>query len=177
MSAHKLPHLWLIGITGVGKSSVGKLAARELQLPFVDLDTEIEKDAGVPIAEIWQDEGEAAFRDRESRMIKHLGSQPSSLIATGGGSVLNEANVDEMKGSGLVIWIRDTVSAVAGRIQRVDSRPVLGDGDVGQRLAELLAERGPIYMRTADGIIDRSGKPKDQLAGEIANFYRNRSNA
>lgn len=171
------PHLWLIGITGVGKTSLGKKAAKALSLPFLDLDKEIEKKEGRPIHAIWNEDGEEAFRKLETLAVETAASRAPSVISTGGGVVLAEQNCATMASTGLVVWIRDTVSAVVGRIQKVEDRPILGDGDIAGRLAELLSERSPIYMRAADGIIDRAGKSADQLADEIANFYRNRTNA
>lgn len=135
----------LVGLMGVGKSTVGRRLARRLYLPFVDADEEIEVAAGMTIAEIFDRFGEAYFRDGERRVIQRLIDGTPKVIATGGGAFVNEHTRALILGHAIAVWLHAEVDVLAERVRRRDTRPLLRDRDAGAVLAELARIRNPIY--------------------------------
>ena len=143
-------NLYLIGPMGTGKTAVGKYLARQLALPFFDSDAEIEKLAGVDITYIFEQEGEAGFRDREKAVIAALVKQEPLVMATGGGAVLAAENRELLHTTGIVIYLETSVGQQLNRVRGGRGRPLLKDADLSQRLAELRAVREPLYRQIAD---------------------------
>jgi len=135
----------LIGLMGVGKSTVGRRLAKRLQLPFVDADSEIEDAAGMSISEIFSRFGEDYFRAGERRVIARLIDGTPKVIATGGGAFINEDTRRLILESALAIWLDASPSVLAERVARRDTRPLLRDRDPLQVLTELAEARNPIY--------------------------------
>ncbi|MGN6375784.1 MAG: shikimate kinase [Sphingomonas sp.] len=135
----------LVGLMGVGKSTVGRRLASRLGLPFVDADTEIETAAGMTIAEIFDSFGEAYFRDGERRVIARLLDGQPKVIATGGGAFINDETRALILETGLAIWLDAAVDVLVDRVQRRDTRPLLRHRDPGEVLSELAKKRNPIY--------------------------------
>src|SRR5580700_9493300 len=119
----------LVGLSGVGKSSIGRRLAAQLGMPFRDADAEVEAAAGRPIAEIFQQYGESAFRDGERRVIARLLAEPPHVLATGGGAFMNPETRALIKAHALSIWLKADIEVLARRVARKESRPLLAGRD------------------------------------------------
>ena len=160
-------HLWLIGMMGAGKTAVGRRVADDLGMPFVDVDEEIAARLGCSIGQLWGRQGEQAFRDLEAAALAGLAEGPPSVIATGGGAVLREANVTVMRASGTVIWLRAAPEVLAARVGRGGGRPLLAEGEPIERLAAILDERRERYEAAAHRCVDGDAATVAALAGEV----------
>ena len=135
----------LVGLMGVGKSTVGKRLATRLALPFVDADTAIEEAAGMTIPEIFARFGEAHFRDGERRVIARLMDGQAKVIATGGGAFVNDETRALILAEALAVWLDAPIDVLVDRVRRRDNRPLLRDRDPAEVLRELAAVRTPLY--------------------------------
>jgi shikimate kinase len=135
----------LIGLMGVGKSTVGRRLAQRLNLPFVDADDEIVAAAGMPITEIFERYGEPYFRDGERRVIARLIDGTPKVIATGGGAFMNAATRALILDKAIAIWLDADVDTLVARVKRRDTRPLLKGRDPRTVLTALAAERNPVY--------------------------------
>ncbi len=143
---------------GAGKSRVGKRLAERLHLPFVDADQEIEREAGRSVSELFATVGEAAFRERERRMIGRLLAGPVSVIASGGGAYLDPATRAEIRARGRSVWLRADLETLVERTSRSNRRPLLEGVDKRAKLSELMEHRYPIYAE-ADLVVDSHSGP------------------
>lgn len=161
--------LVLIGFMGAGKSSVAKCYSRLYGLPLVDTDQRIEELAGMPIRQIFETQGEQAFRDFETRMLEELLEEPGDrVISVGGGLPLREENRRLISCLGTVVYLEAAPETILKRLgPDVSSRPMLKAPDVGARVKELLAQRGPIYSQAARRVVDTNGRRVEEIAGEI----------
>lgn len=141
--------IFLIGPMGAGKTTVGRQLARRLNLPFYDSDREIEAACGVDIPTIFDFEGEAGFRRRETRMIDLLTRQEKIILATGGGAVLREENRHCLKTRGTVVFLDVNIDVQVERTSHNDSRPLLNTGDARATLIKMSHHRNPIYRSVA----------------------------
>ena len=148
----------LVGLPGVGKSTVGRHLARSLQRPFFDSDAEIEREIGCTIREFFEREGEARFRDIEQRVIQALTALPDAVLATGGGAVLREASREGLHSASTVVYLRSTPEDLFRRLRHDTHRPLLQVRDPLRKLRELFAERDPLYRKTAHFTIE-TGRP------------------
>ena len=156
----------LIGMPGCGKSAVGRLLADMLNMKFVDTDELVEREAGMAIPDIFRQFGEAAFRDRESRAAKTAADMEGAVIATGGGMVLRQENMQVLSATGVVFFRDRAVEDIAG--QDMTGRPLVGtDTD---RLYKLYEQRIGLYRQYADHIISDTQTPQ-QAAERIAALY------
>ena len=159
-------NLYLVGMMGSGKSSVGRHLAEGLNYRFIDADTSLEQVAGRSIPEIFASEGESGFRALESAVLNQIASWHSLVVATGGGVVTQPANWGELH-QGVVVWL-DAPDAIL--LQRLEAdptpRPLMEAEDRAERLAALLAERRPLYAQ-ADLQILQDGRPPEQVAEQI----------
>jgi shikimate kinase len=160
-------NLILIGPTGSGKTAVGRQLARELGLKFVDSDHEIEKRTGVEIGYIFEKEGEAGFRDRETEMIKELAELEGVVIATGGGAVLREVNRRVIADGGVVVYLKTDVGEQLRRTARTRKRPLLNSKNPRKVLEEMAALRGPFYEAIADITFDTSNQRVRSVAASV----------
>ncbi len=135
----------LVGLMGVGKSTVGRRLAARLKLPFVDADEEIEAAAGMTVAEIFDRFGEPYFRDGERRVIARLMDGKPKVIATGGGAFINDETRALILAEATAIWLDADPQVLAERVKRRDTRPLLRGRDPHAVLTELAAKRNPIY--------------------------------
>lgn len=149
----------LCGFMGCGKSTVGKRAARRLGLEFVDMDTYIEKKAGMSISDIFANYGEAEFRRMETEAAKELSERSGLLIATGGGAVLNPANVAAFKSGGVVVLLEVSATTVIDRLKNSTTRPLLQRPDRESAVRELMAARKDAYHSAASIIINGNFSP------------------
>lgn len=146
----------LVGLMGVGKSTVGRRLARRLHLPFADGDVEIEAAAGMTVSEIFARLGEPEFRAGEARVMRRLLEGEQRVLATGGGAILNPETRALMKRRATTVWMRADLDVVAQRVQRRDTRPLLRGRDPLEALEALAEVRYPIYA-TADVTVDVAG--------------------
>lgn len=144
------PNLVLVGPMGAGKSTVGRLLAERFGLRFLDLDTEIEARCGVEIPRIFECEGEAGFRRRESALLAELLDAHACVLATGGGAILDAENRRRMRARGFVVYLQVDIAAQLARLARDRTRPLLATGDREDVLTRLARERGPLYTEVAD---------------------------
>jgi shikimate kinase len=141
--------IFLIGMMGAGKSTIGRLLAAGLGFEFVDADRELEHRAGTSVSNIFELEGEAAFRAREAHLLQELTARAQIVLATGGGVVLDAHNRQLLHSRGLVIYLQANVEEIARRTRGDQARPLLQVADRRERIEALLAERGPLYKQTA----------------------------
>ncbi len=141
--------IFLIGMMGVGKTTIGRMLARQTGLQFVDCDRELEARSGATIATMFEVEGEEAFRRREAALLDELTRRPGIVLATGGGAVLLPESRERLRGRGLVIYLQSGVDEILRRTQTDRSRPLLQSTDRRARVEELLRLRQPLYESTA----------------------------
>ena len=161
-----MPHpknnnIFLVGLMGAGKTTIGRQLARKLGKRFLDSDHEIEARTGASIPWIFEIEGEASFRRREADVIRELTAQDDLVLATGGGAVLNPASRALLAERGTVIYLRASIGSILQRTSHDKNRPLLQTADPRARLEELLAQRDPLYREIADLVID-TGRPNVQ---------------
>ncbi len=137
----------LVGLMGVGKTTVGRRLAQRLGLPFVDADAEIERAAGMTIADIFARFGEAHFRDGERRVIARLVDGSPKVVATGGGAFVNDGTRALILAKAIAVWLDADIDTLVERVGRRNHRPLLTGKDPGAVLAELAAKRNPIYAQ------------------------------
>ena len=135
----------LVGLMGVGKSSVGRRLASALDLPFRDADSEVETAAGRSISDIFADLGEAAFREGERRVIARLLDQPPHVLATGGGAFMNDQTRALIKAKSISVWLKADLEVLVRRVGRKDTRPLLAGQDPMAVLAAQAEARYPAY--------------------------------
>jgi len=148
----------LVGLPGAGKSAVGRRLGQRLQLPFIDSDNVIEQRIGCSIRDFFEREGEASFRDIEQQVIADLAQGADGVVATGGGSVLREANRATLRGSFHVIYLRSSPEDLFRRLRHDVKRPLLQVADPLGRLRELHGARDPLYREIAHDIVE-TGRP------------------
>jgi shikimate kinase len=161
------------GFMATGKSSVGKALAARLAYAFVDLDTLIEGEAGMPISQIFATQGEERFRAMESRMIEQAACRDACVIATGGGAILNPRNLEALKRSGVVIALTAKPETILERLGTGEDRPMLWGGEKLERIRFLLAERAPAYAK-ADLSVDTTERSIPQVVDHILGALRAR---
>jgi len=146
----------LVGMMGVGKSSVGRRLAPRLSIPFVDADTVIEKAAGMSIADIFASHGEADFRNGEARVIVRLLESGPQVLATGGGAFMNLETRSGIRAKGVSVWLKAEFEVLMKRVKRRSTadRPML-QGDVAQRIRHLMDERYPVYAEADVTVMSR----------------------
>jgi shikimate kinase len=148
----------LVGLPGVGKSSVGRRLAAAMNLPFRDADEEIERAAGRTISEIFAERGEAEFREGERRVIARLLEEPPHVLATGGGAFMNSETRQLIKERAVSVWLRADLEVLARRVARKNTRPLLAGDDPLAVLQTLAEQRDPIYGE-ADITVDSVEAP------------------
>ena len=161
-----MPHpknnnIFLVGLMGAGKTTIGRQLARRLGMRFVDSDHEIEARTGASVPWIFEIEGEPSFRRREADMIRDLSKQDNLVLATGGGAVLDPASRALLAERGTVIYLRAAIGSILQRTSHDKNRPLLQTADPRAKLEELLAARDPLYREIADLVID-TGRPNVQ---------------
>lgn len=163
--------LVLVGLMGVGKSTVGRRLAKRLALPFVDADAEIEKAAGCPISDIFEFHGEAAFREGERRVLRRLLEERPAVIATGGGAFIDDETRRHVRQHATSIWLRTDLDTVVKRVKRNTNRPLLRNGDPRKTLEHLMEVRDPIYAE-ADIVVDSSDTAVDKVVDAIVDALK-----
>jgi len=164
--ARKSPHLILVGLPGVGKSTIGRAAAKQLGRVFLDFDQEIEKREGMNIREIFRLKGEDHFRAQEFELTKELSTTGGMVLAPGGGWITQQSSVELLRSAGRIIYLRASPEAVAKRLRRVETRPLLAGRDPVVALRELYAKRQALY-ETADLVLDTERLARQQLIAKL----------
>ena len=151
-------NLFLVGLMGAGKTTIGRQLARRLKLTFIDSDHEIESRTGANIPWIFDIEGEKGFRKRERDVIDELTQQHGVVLATGGGAVLDKRNRNHLSERGIVVYLHTSIEQLVKRTAKDRNRPLLQTGDPRARLEELLTERDPIYREIADLVVETDNR-------------------
>lgn len=149
--------IFLVGMMGAGKTTIGRGLARAMARDFVDLDQELEARCGVRVPVIFEIEGEAGFRRRESQVLEDCTRRRGVVLATGGGAVISQENRQYLSGRGLVVYLRASVEDLYRRTCRDQNRPLLATADPRGRLTDLLQQREPLYQEVADLVIETGG--------------------
>ncbi len=159
--------IFLVGPMGSGKSAVGRRLARELGCEFIDSDEVIEERSGVDIPFIFEREGEAGFRQRESRIIDELTLVPGIVLATGGGSAQDPESRAHLHDRGFVVYLHTSIDQQLKRTRSGHDRPMLKTGDPREILTRLMAIRDPQYREIAHVVIDTDGRRVPSVVREI----------
>ncbi len=161
-----MQNVFLVGLMGAGKTTIGRMLARKMGMRFVDSDHEIEARTGAPIPLIFEIEGEASFRRREAEVIRDLCGQEGIVLATGGGAILNPDSRALLQERGTVVYLRAGISSILARTSHDKNRPLLQTADPRKKLEELLAQREPLYLEMAHLVVD-TGRPNVQSMVQI----------
>lgn len=160
-------HIVLIGMMGAGKTTVGSRLARALDRPFVDSDVQVEHRTARTVREIFETDGEAAYRVIESEVLAEaLGSEEPAVIAAAGGTILDPSNRERMKSHGTVVFLEARPTDLVQRVGGQDHRPLLRDDPAGV-LCQMDEVRRPLYEATADHVVDVSSRTPDEVVEEI----------
>ena len=157
---------------GAGKTTIGRLIAKQLGMAFYDSDHEIERKTGVKIPLIFELEGETGFRKRETAILEELSKLNNIVMATGGGAVLLQENRDFLKKNGKVVYLRANVHDLWLRTRNDKSRPLLQGGNIRQKLELLYKERDPIYTALADCIVDTGAQSTSDITNHIEQLLK-----
>lgn len=156
-------NLYLVGMMGSGKSTLGKQLAKRLKYRFIDTDEVIEQATGHSISDIFAQQGEAVFRDIETQVLAQVSPYTRTVIATGGGMVIKQENWSYLQ-SGLVVWINVAVDELMKRLQRDTSRPLLQTNDLRGKLTALLEQRQARYGQADVTVVYQRGEQVDAIA-------------
>jgi shikimate kinase len=170
-------NLFLVGMPGSGKSTLGRLLAKRLEKQFYDTDAELERRLGVTIPVIFELEGEPGFRDRESTIIGEFVGYANVILATGGGAILRPPNRIALKQNGTVLYLHATPETLWERTRRSKHRPLLQAADPQARLRELYAFRDPIYREVADFVVESDSEQVVRLAQRLEQQLRSAASA
>lgn len=160
-------NIFLVGLMGAGKTSVGRMLAKRLSKDFYDTDAEIERITGVKIPVIFDIEGEAGFRAREEKMIEKLTALNDIVLATGGGAVISPANRARLRNHGQVIYLRASPEDLWRRTRRDRNRPLLQTANPLAKLRELHVQRDPLYQEVANLVVDTGAQSVGTLTTHI----------
>lgn len=160
-------NIYLIGFMGVGKSTIGKLLAEEMNGQLVEMDEAIEAEQKMTINEIFTEHGEAYFRDLESALVARISRESNQIVSCGGGAVLREENVANMKKSGKIVFLSATPETIYQRVRYSTNRPLLNGNMNVEYIAELLEKRRALYEGAADVTIATDGKEVQEIVREV----------
>ena len=173
--------LYLVGMMGSGKTTVGRLVATKLGWSHVDSDDQVCERTGRTVRDIFETDGEAAFRIEETKALQEAATnepEGPAVVSVAGGAVLAEANRRLLADTGAVVWLHAPAHVLASRVHAgADHRPLLGGDDPEQTLQRLNDERRPLYAELADLTVDAADRNPTQLADEIVDWYRERVTA
>lgn len=170
-----LPHdrpIFLVGMMGAGKTTIGRSLAKMLGREFIDLDQAIEARCGVPVSHIFEVEGEEGFRKRETLLLDEYSQQPGIVLATGGGAVLAAQNRHMLAERGVVVYLRASDDELYRRVAKDRNRPLLQTANPRARVTELLTQRAPLYEEVAHVAFDTGSMPIAQAAGALVQLLK-----
>jgi shikimate kinase len=163
----KYKNIYLIGLMGSGKTTLGKILSKKLDKNFYDSDHVIEEKLGVDVPMIFEYEGEAGFREREKDSLKELVSKQNIVLATGGGIILSKSNRDLLSENGIVIYLKSNQKDLIKRMKNDKTRPLLKNGNIEEVIKKLCKEREPLYEEIADFEIMTKNKRIHEIVNEI----------
>jgi len=164
-------NLILLGFMGTGKSAVGRRVAALAGAPFLEMDAELERRAGKSISRIFAEDGEAAFRDMESRLAEEWGQKEGTVISCGGGVVLREENLRALGANGLLVCLTARPDVILERTSRSKKRPLLAGEDPEKKIRDLMEIRAPLYAKIPVQI-DTSDAAQGELAGRLLDLWK-----
>jgi shikimate kinase len=170
-SERQIRNLSLIGFMGTGKSSVGRIVADTLGFAFLDTDAVIEARAGVSIREIFEKQGESAFRDAENRLVQELSHRTQTVISTGGGLPANDENLASLRSHSLVVCLWASAEKIYQRVKTQTHRPLLNQPDALDQIRQLLAVRAPFYRR-ADVLVNTEFRSAREVATQVLHQFQ-----
>ena len=159
--------IFLVGMMGAGKTTVGRALAARMRRPFIDTDKVLVERTGVPVATIFEIEGEEGFRKRESAILDEASREPGAVIATGGGAVLAAENRALMRSRGTVVYLRARLESLWHRTRHDTARPLLATPDPRGTLESLLQVREPLYMEAAHVVVDTGSQSAATLVSRL----------
>ena len=165
-------NIYLIGLMGAGKTTIGRQLAKSLAVAFYDSDKAIEERTGVDIPTIFEFEGEEGFREREHKMLQQLTQLKGIVLATGGGAVLREENRALLKNNGFIVYLQCSVDRILERTRKDTQRPLLKTDNPRERVETLYSQREPLYLECANFIIDTGAMPSKEAVERILQEYR-----
>jgi shikimate kinase len=172
-AAFKIPgNIFLVGLMGAGKTSVGRLLAKRFSKTFYDCDLEIERRTGVKIPVIFDIEGEVGFRNREANVLGELVKLSDIVLATGGGAILRDENRNALTQNGTVVYLRASLDDLWQRTRHDRNRPLLNTPDPRAKLEELFVQRDPLYREVASIIMDTGNQSLGNLANRLEQRLR-----
>ena len=163
----KYNNIYLIGLMGSGKTTLGKILSKKLDKDFYDSDQVIEEKLGVNVPMIFEYEGEAGFREREKDSLKQLVGKKNIVLATGGGIILSKSNRDLLSENGIVIYLKSNQKDLIKRMKNDKTRPLLKNGNIEEIIKKLCKEREPLYEEIADFEIVTKNKRIHEVINEI----------
>ena len=168
----KYKNIYLIGLMGSGKTTLGKILSKKLDKTFFDSDQVIEEKLGVDVPMIFEYEGEAGFREREKDSLKELVSKKNIVLATGGGIILSKSNRDLLSENGIVIYLKSNQKDLILRTKNDKTRPLLKNGNIELIIKKLCKEREPLYEEIADFKIATKNKRIHEVVNEIIRLIK-----
>ena len=165
-------NIFLVGMMGAGKTTLGKALAQRLRREFVDTDRILVERTGVPVRTVFEIEGEKGFRRRESGVLAELAVREDCVVATGGGVVLAEANRRVMRDAGTVVYLHARLESLWERTRHDTTRPLLATADPRATLAAILEERDPLYRDAAHVVVDTGSQSANTLVNRVVAALR-----
>ena len=163
----KYKNIYLVGLMGSGKTTLGKILANKIDKQFYDSDQVIEEKLGVDVPIIFEYEGEAGFREREKDILKELVGIQNIVLATGGGIILSKSNRDLLAKNGIVVYLKSNQKDLILRMKNDKTRPLLKNGNIEEIIKKLCKEREPLYEEIADFEIMTKNKRIHEIVNEI----------
>lgn len=157
----------MVGMMGAGKTAVGHALAERLNVPFLDSDEEIVRAANMSIAEIFERDGEAFFRDRETEVLGRLLDTKRAVLSTGGGAFMSERNREMIAERGVAVWLKADLDLLWSRVRHKDTRPLLRTDDPKATLTEIYEARVPVYAKAALAVEAQPGYSIEDMAGAV----------
>ena len=165
-------NVFLVGMMGAGKTTLGRALAQRLRLDFVDTDRVLVERTGVPVATVFEIEGEDGFRRRESAILAELAAGDDRVIATGGGAILAAENRAVMRANGTVVYLRAKLESLWERTRHDATRPLLATPDPRATIGRLLEQRDPLYQEAAHLVVDTGSQSAATLVGRVVAALR-----
>lgn len=162
-----MENIFLIGFMGAGKSTIARTLQKQLAMPLVEMDARIVQEQGMSINDIFAKYGEAHFRDVESQLILTLGKEGNTIVSCGGGVVVRPQNVEYMRKSGRIVYLKAQPETIYERVKNSTDRPILNGHMNVPYIAELMEKRRELYENAADITIQTDGKSREEIAEEI----------
>ena len=160
-------NVFLVGMMGSGKTTLGRALAQRLSLPFTDTDRVLVERTGVPVTTIFEIEGEEGFRRRESAVLAELAEGDARVVATGGGAILSPANRELMRAHGTVVYLRARLDSLWERTRHDTTRPLLATPNPRATLAALIQARDPLYREAAHVVVDTGSQSASTLVSRV----------